>query len=261
MLYVAIVLILTGILLLLYSVIVEPSSEKKNISRKSRRRFPVFMEKLKAEERPGREVTLREDSRTAGSETGAEGEIREVPQASLRAESDETDMEPLRIDAVKKHDIHASGITGDNADDFPDYPESVPQGERDTEKKQDMDHAGPGDGSVSEHENVVLYEDESGIIDYSSGTSVIDPTLEKYQQIKRIGSGRFSVAQQGINYHIEKKFFRFDFHRIQDLRFGDNYIALNIRGSSPVRLFLFQDGEGFIRDVDELFSKYRKDRN
>jgi hypothetical protein len=87
----------------------------------------------------------------------------------------------------------------------------------------------------------VLFEDSSGIIDYENGLTTIDPSLSEYKNLKRIGRGRFEIAKEGINFFVGKSFFRFDFYKIENAWAGKNFIAIFLKGSSVVRLFLFEN--------------------
>ncbi len=105
----------------------------------------------------------------------------------------------------------------------------------------------------------VLYLDSSGLVDYEGRASVIDPTLERYARMKRVGPGSVEIAKEGLNFRYQKNLYRFDFIRITDIHFGENYCALFINGSDTVRLFLFADGREFInrlnRDYGEFYRK------
>ncbi len=100
--------------------------------------------------------------------------------------------------------------------------------------------------------SAVLYEDSSNAVDYKSGSSAIDPTLSAYKSLKRMGRGSIEAVRGGINLHIGKTFFRFDFYRLEDVKVGENYIALFMKGSSVVRLILFDE-------IDERFFEIKRD--
>ncbi len=107
--------------------------------------------------------------------------------------------------------------------------------------------------------DAVLYLDNSGLVDYEGRSNVIDPTLERYARMKRVGAGSVEIAKEGLNFRYQKNLYRFDFIRISDIHFGENYCALSIKGSDTVRLFLFADGHEFInrlnRDYGEFYRK------
>ncbi|MCU0845206.1 MAG: hypothetical protein MUC76_09805 [Spirochaetes bacterium] len=104
--------------------------------------------------------------------------------------------------------------------------------------------ASPGKGRSSG--DAVLYEDASGLVDYEGGESSIDPSLEAYNNLKRVGSGAVEIASEGLIIRLGKATHRFDFYKVKDYRIGDNYIALYLKGSRAVRLFLV-DGNPDLR--------------
>ena len=104
---------------------------------------------------------------------------------------------------------------------------------------------GPGSGPGRRPEQkAVLFEDRSSVIDYSSESGSIDPSLEKYKNIKRIGSGPCSVETGGITFYMGKKLYRYDFHRVRDIKAGKSHLALFLMGSGSVKLFIIEPGSG-----------------
>lgn len=113
----------------------------------------------------------------------------------------------------------------------------------------DTDKAEPEAASAGERPvsgRTVLYEDSSGLVDYDGGESAIDPTLEAYSRLKRIGEGEVQIAAEGLIVRAGKATHRFDFYKMRDYKVGDNYIALYLRNSRSVRLFLV-DGNPELR--------------
>ncbi|MDY6967392.1 MAG: hypothetical protein SVR08_01875 [Spirochaetota bacterium] len=109
-------------------------------------------------------------------------------------------------------------------------------------------------GSPVKEYNAVLYEDSSNLIDYNEKNIIIDTEKSQYKNINRIGKGKVSIKGNGINFNIDKKFFHFDFHRIEDIKNGENYKALFLKGSDIVRLFIFENDLQF-PDEFELHPK------
>ena len=104
----------------------------------------------------------------------------------------------------------------------------------------------------------IMFDDRSNIIDYESGMGVIDPTFSKYKSIKRVGSGEIESDYDGINFYIDEKLYRFDFHKVYDIWSGLNYIALPLKGSSTVKLFIIENSAGFPEKVESNFKEYEK---
>jgi hypothetical protein len=103
-----------------------------------------------------------------------------------------------------------------------------------------------------EEVRVILFDDYSRIIDYNNG-GLIDPTVEDFNKLHRVGRGRIELIKDGINFHIDKKFYRFDFYRIDDMILGNNFIALSLKGSNMVRLFLFEKESRLKNDIYKAY--------
>jgi hypothetical protein len=104
----------------------------------------------------------------------------------------------------------------------------------------------------------VMFDDRSNIIDYESGVGAIDSTCSKYKSIKRIGKGRIESDYDGVNFYIDEKLYRFDFHKVYDIWSGSNYIALPLKGNSTVKLFIIENSAGFPDKVEANFKEYEK---
>ncbi len=122
--------------------------------------------------------------------------------------------------------------------------------------------SGTGDGTPgavaasSREQKAVLFEDKSNIIDYSSESGSIDPSLEKYKSIRRIGAGTISVETGGITFYMGKKLYRYDFHRVRDIKAGKSHLALFLMGSGSVKLFIIEQGSGVITAATDAFREY-----
>ena len=102
--------------------------------------------------------------------------------------------------------------------------------------------------SLQQEDNTVyavMYDDKSDLIDYSSGVGTIDSTFLKYNNIKRIGRGIIESDSDGINFYLDEKLYRFDSHRINDIWRGENYVALPLKGSGVVKLFIIENSPNF----------------
>lgn len=119
--------------------------------------------------------------------------------------------------------------------------------------------AGPGNGPVPGEQielQAVLFEDSSNVIDYSNESGTIDPSLQGYRKIKRIGSGTLSVGKGGVTFFMGKKLYRYDFHRVRDLKQGSRHVALFLQGSKAVKLFIVEPGSGIISAVNDAYREY-----
>ncbi len=104
----------------------------------------------------------------------------------------------------------------------------------------------------------IMFDDRSNIIDYESGVGAIDSTFSKYKSIKRIGKGRIESDYDGVNFYLDEKLYRFDFHKVYDIWSGSDYVALPLKGNSTVKLFLIQNSPGFPDKVEADFKEYEK---
>jgi hypothetical protein len=107
-------------------------------------------------------------------------------------------------------------------------------------------------------QQAVLYEDGSGVIDFNNGAGPIISNIEEYKNIKRIGSGSLTVEKGGLSFSMGKKLYRYDFHRVRDIKTGENHLALFLNGSDAVKLFIFDDGEDRIEAIDSIFRDYMR---
>jgi hypothetical protein len=105
----------------------------------------------------------------------------------------------------------------------------------------------------------VMFEDRSGVIDYDSGEGIIDPGMAGYKKIKRVGRGELSLDMDGLNFSVDGRLYRFDFHRISKIFSGENYLAIPLRGGEAVRLFIFEKGDAFIEKISDYFYNSKKD--
>jgi hypothetical protein len=71
-----------------------------------------------------------------------------------------------------------------------------------------------------------------------------------------MGNRRFLLDREGINFYMEKKQFRFDFYRINEMVSGNNYIAAFIKGSDAVKLFVVENETELIDRVQRKFHEY-----
>ena len=130
---------------------------------------------------------------------------------------------------------------------------------REDARQYDSDISGQGeDLSAGEGASAVLFDDRSNIIDYDSGNALVDASIEGYKNIKRVGSGRLKAEKDGLSFYHGDSLYRFDFHRIFDVWSGDNFIALPLKGSGAVKLFLLEKGSGLPEKVENYFQEYTK---
>ena len=105
-----------------------------------------------------------------------------------------------------------------------------------------------------------FYEDSSSIIDYIRQTGTIDPSFEEYKRIKRVGSGILISDRDNLSFHMGRKVYHYDYHKISDLKAGKNFIAVLIHGSNTVKLFVINDNTALIYRVPDFYRKFLSQR-
>lgn len=114
---------------------------------------------------------------------------------------------------------------------------------------------------VSDKENGVygvLFDDKSNLIDYDSGITSIEPSVSALKSIKRIGKGKVQVDGDGVSFYMDDKFYRFDFHKLYDVWSGPGFVALPLKGGSSVKLFMIDNAPDFPDRVEVYYQEYIK---
>lgn len=257
-LYLSLLLIVTGIFLIVYSLL-----SSKAVSETHRYRYiPLFKRKpryrdSKRQEKPKvvkpdfkhplndyRDSSIDE---SAVKVFGDENSLLHAGQENVE-EMGISEREPVsEVNSLERiiEDREAHGAEESRVDDV-----SLEKREEDYEEL-DLDYE-----LRPESFQATLYEDSSNIIDYERSENRIDPTLKEYRNIKRMGKGDIELAKDGINFYIGKKFFRFDYHRIRDLKIGERFIALFLKGSDVVRVFVFERDSLIQSNIKRSYQDY-----
>ena len=209
MLYISLILIASGIIFILFTLI---TSTKKQ--------------------------TVKHDSSTAGADISSavnrqpvKNENENKTDHAVAASEDENKIEELSIPEPD--------VTATEEERGSDSVEANPEKDDNVIEEQNVKEV--SDEDVSIITDVSLYEDASNIIDYENNDSIIDPGLSEYEKIKRIGEGSIELLKSGINFRTGKKLFRFDYHRVSDVKKGKNYFVLQMKGSNKNRIFVFKN--------------------
>jgi len=104
----------------------------------------------------------------------------------------------------------------------------------------------------------VLYDDKTGSIDYKKLKNIVAPSEALYKNMKRLGKGELRLDEDGLSFHMDSRLYRFDFYKIADLFVGDDYLALPLKESNSVKLFLIEGNNTFATQVLENFREYLK---
>lgn len=254
MLYLSLILIFSGIFFILYTLISRTRKEQV---------VPVseFLTGAALRDMPDTHPIPGAD-RTPAAGTAAGGN----PAVHDR------DMKPDYVSALKDGKLHVEDeiIFTDYSDiNRPKpYPRTLPG----KEEKPDMefedndrfvdtidneDETQTADDHAPEILRAVLYEDSSNLIDYDMHDSIIDSSLKGYEKIKRLGEGYLEILENGINFKTGSRFFRFDFHMLADIKKGNNFLMLSMKGSDIFRLFLFKEGGPLISKLEQVYKRLK----
>lgn len=245
MIYLAILLILTGLLIILVTLFAET------------RKVSAHMENLSVEK--------------SASESGISSGMALFPDP----EDLDIDQPDYSIDLNENYNFHDEEedifVSFDDSDDSIDsyFDNQESDGIDDSHYFDDLNNMETGtadsddffsdDADYSNSSEAVMFEDSSGVIDYDSGEGVIDPGMSGYKKIKRIGQGELRLDMDGLNFYVDGRLYRFDFHRIGTIRTGENYLAIPLKGGTAFRLFIFEKGNAFIHSVSDYFYKSKQE--
>ncbi len=250
MLYISIVLIFTGIVILVYSLFYKSERVEGRVAVAP---GPPPMRKPV----PEPEQFTRRDGAVPVDRLFEDKEQAEVPlDRQFTEELPEIDFEAFPDDEeIPVPEAESdSGIIGvvPAVDDYMESPEPAA-----VKRSRAYEPAASRDSSLP---GVTLFDDRSGKTDYGDPALSLRENGLSFENIKRIGSGVLEIEREGINFYKDNKFFRFDFHRIDSIRKGDRFIAVILRGSPVVKLFLFNSGLPYINRVAEEFNRYQQGR-
>ena len=109
-------------------------------------------------------------------------------------------------------------------------------------------------------EKTVLYNDDSGLVDYFAETSVFDYSFSRYKRIKRLAEGCALIEGNGVSLRSPQGFFRFTFDALEKAAFGKNYAALFIKGAESVKLLLFGQNADAVPLLEKVYNSYLSER-
>ncbi len=134
-----------------------------------------------------------------------------------------------------------------------EHVESPPREDAASGREESSGHE-PRRGIAGSGSMAVLFHDGAGLVEMDGTVRIIDPTLEKYRDLRRVGPGRIDIVKGGINFTIEKNLYRFDYQKIENMRLGENYAAIFLRNSPSVRVFIFEKNDPF---PGTMYQNYR----
>lgn len=246
MVYLAILLILTGLLIILVTLFLETRKVNERIDDLSGNKIPdkIFPQPKEESspdfESPHLDFSVYDD------------DIFEIDD---NLHNSEDDIFISFDDSDESADILFDESDNKSEDNnyFDDSPFS------DQERQKDGNGVMEEGKTGNEPAEVVMFEDNSGVIDYDSGVGIIDPGFSGYKKIKRVGIGELILDRDGLNFYVEDRLYRFDFHRISRIFTGENYFAFPVKDGGAVRLFIFEKGNGLIENIRDFFYNSKKD--
>jgi len=296
MIYITIILVSSGLFLIIYSFFI--SSDKKSPGKRINKRKKSKLIKKKKISASGlknsRKPAVTEPEEPRNHETVNDIEQKKIECESIEtgsSENEKTDSEkqPEAAEDQKEiTEIDAVNIETEKTETAPvTEKETTPEitaEEKPVEKEQTIEPENSDEALIDDTEikeelvssktetevtedhiynsfATILFEDTSSIFDYQNNSSIIDITLKEYEKIKRKGKGTLEIAGNGINFTTDNKNYRFDFHRIEKITMGEKYLAILVKKSNTVRLFILGDNaetaEYFIKSYNE-YTRGRK---
>lgn len=250
MLYISLTLIAIGLYIILYSLLYK-SEERSDIK--------ILDHPLSPYEKGGNDIL--DDVKQENNNETLKVETKDEKTDNERSALDENDLYDEELDVSEDHVLSDPIILDEEIEDdeslksqelFEDLDERCDDNSIDSRYKEEIS----SDVEAEDEYYAVLYEDSSSIFDYDNNTSIIDSTLNEYKKINRVGRGKIELMKDGLNFNIERKFFRFDFHRIEDIKYGDNFFSLFLKGSDVVRLFLFENNNLIGNDLRQIYKNF-----
>ncbi len=272
MIYLAVLLILTGVLIVL--IVLFSNIQKSTVQ------YPLESEEETSSVYCNQSENKQSENSVHGENSSSQGDDVMFPSyGSERVESDQYygtfayDSEDTLPAAGSEEDIFLSFEDDsdfnevnrtDELQDWNGVSDSVP------EENLSIDYSRPGldDGDEvpayysqplkRDEYDAVLFDDASNIINYDNGEAVIDSSASAYNRIKRVGDGKVKVDGDGVTMDIGGRLYRFDFHRIYDVWSGKNFVALPMKNSKSVKLFLVKSGQNLPELMENSFSDFNK---
>ncbi|MFW6366068.1 MAG: hypothetical protein ACOC2H_06295 [Spirochaetota bacterium] len=126
------------------------------------------------------------------------------------------------------------------------------------ELRQTMDESivqetAPPDGIAA-----VLFEDADSVVAYGEGSDSIAP--ERYSHLKRLSNGILIVGDDALTFRSEKALYRFDFHRLKQIRGDAGSVLIYPDTMNHPLLLLCPDDKTVARTIIDRFITFRKGR-
>ena len=114
----------------------------------------------------------------------------------------------------------------------------------------------PEHASVPAEFSVVLYIDDKGVVLQDSSTGILEEN-GAYDEFTRVGSGTAVIGADALSVRIDKKLFRYDYHRIREIKLREGVSVVYLKGDSRGNIFIAENVL-FARVLDETFSRHSR---
>lgn len=247
MVYLSILLILTGLLIILVTLFLETRKVNERIDDLSGNKIldknfpPAEEESFPDFESPDLDLPVYDN---------------DIFEMDDNPHDSEDDLFISFADHDETTDIFFDNSTDNESEDY-NYFDNIAFSDQES---LEVEKGGSRESKIeNEPVEVAMFEDNSGVIDYDSGVGIIDPGFSGYKKIKRVGIGELILDRDGLNFYIGGRLYRFDFHRISRIFTGDNYFAFPVKDGGAARLFIFEKGADLIEDIRNFFYNSKKD--
>jgi hypothetical protein len=118
----------------------------------------------------------------------------------------------------------------------------------------DQDRDSAGDDSTGRMVRAVLFEDREGVVSVSSRDG--EPGVDSFNRLRRVGKGELYVADEYLSFHSERMMYRYDFRRMQTIEAGEHSFIVRPRGNDCPLLFIVEGSGSIISTVLERFETF-----
>ncbi len=112
-----------------------------------------------------------------------------------------------------------------------------------------------GDGAVA----AVLYEDGDGIVSFGEGGDSVHTA--SFNNLKRLCSGKLQIGADALTFRSEKTLYRFDFHRLKEIRGDEKAVLIYPDTMSYPLLIVSPLDKTLASTVIDRYVQFRKDRS
>ncbi|MDA3899284.1 MAG: hypothetical protein PF637_02060 [Spirochaetes bacterium] len=102
----------------------------------------------------------------------------------------------------------------------------------------------------------VLYEDKDSSVSFSGDSDTLFP--DKFQKLKRVGSGALTLSSDSMSLRFDKTMYRFDFNRLKEIRGDKSGVLLFPDNISYPLLVVAPEVDDFSQRVLAAYNGFKK---